>query len=119
MNNTVIIEPVYPHSLLIHISKLIDGNESILQNEKTFLQKYSSVYSNVDNEVLLLKLAYDKNIVSAFFECNKREQWRKRVLIEKSVNLLVGAVAEKYAVMVVESLMFAFGWRFRLDIVRR
>lgn len=119
MNNTVIIEPVYPHSLLIHISKLIDGNESILQNEKTFLQKYSSAYSNVDNEVLLLKLAYDKNIVSAFFECNKREQWRKRVLIEKSVNLLVGAVAEKYAVMVVESLMFAFGWRFRLDIVRR
>lgn len=119
MNNTVIIEPVYPHSLLIHISKLIDGNESIMQNERAFLQKYSSAYSNVDNEMLLLKLAYDKNIVSAFFECNKREQWRKRVLIEKSVNLLVGAVAEKYAVMVVESLMFAFGWKFRLDIVRR
>lgn len=119
MNNTVIIEPVYPHSLLIHISKLIDGNESIMHDERAFLQKYSSAYSNVDNEMLLLKLAYDKNIVSAFFECNKREQWRKRVLIEKSVNLLVGSVAEKYAVMVVESLMFAFGWKFRLDIVRR
>lgn len=119
MNNTVIIEPVYPHSLLLHISKLIDGNESILNDEGAFLQKYSSTYSDVDNEMLLLKLAYDKNIVSAFFECNKREQWRKRVLIEKSVNLLVGAVAEKYAVMIVESLMFAFGWKFRLDIVRR
>lgn len=119
MNNTVIIEPVYPHSMLIHISKLIDGNENILRDERAFLQKYSSLYSNVDSEMLLLKLAYDKNIVSAFFECNKREQWRKRVLIEKSVNLLVSSVAEKYAVIVVESLMFAFGWKFRLDIVRR
>lgn len=119
MNNTVIIEPVYPHSMLIHISKLIDGDESILKDERAFLQKYSSLYNNADGEMLLLKLAYDKNIVSAFFECNKREQWRKRVLIEKSVNLLTGSVAEKYAVMVVESLMFAFGWKFRLDIVRR
>lgn len=119
MNNTVIIEPVYPHSMLIHISKLIDGNESILSDERAFLQKYSIAYNNVDSEMLLLKLAYDKNIISAFFECNKREQWRKRVLIEKSVNLLVSSVAEKYAVMVVESLMFAFGWRFRLDIARR
>jgi len=119
MDNTVIIEPVYPHPLLIHTSKLADGNESRLADEKTFLSMYSETYSNADNEVLLLKLAYDKNIISAFFECNKREQWRKRVLIEKSINLLVSSVAEKYAVMLIESLMFVFGWQFRIDIVRR
>lgn len=114
----VIIEPVYPHSMLLHISRLTGGDETMLKDERVFLGRYSDTFSDVDNEILLLKLAYDKNIVAAFFECNKREQWRKRVLIEKSVNVLVASVAEKYAVMVVESLMFAFGWRFRLDIRR-
>ena len=124
---TVIIEPVYPHPMLIHISRLIDGDESILLDSQMFLKQYYSRYNNtennadgsINNEILLLQLAYDKNIVSAFFECNRREQWRKRVLIEKAINLLVSSVAEKYAVIIIESLMFAFGWKFRIDINRR
>lgn len=124
---TVIIEPVYPHPMLIHISRLADGNENMLRDGRVFLNQYYDKYNNaennadgsIDNEMLLLQLAYEKNIVTAFFECNKREQWRKRVLIEKSVNLLVNSVAEKYAVIVIESLMFAFGWQFRIDINRK
>ncbi len=124
---TVIIEPVYPHPMLIHISRLADGNENMLRDGRVFLNQYYDRYNNaednadgsIDNEMLLLQLAYEKNIVTAFFECNKREQWRKRVLIEKSINLLVNSVAEKYAVIVIESLMFAFGWQFRIDINRK
>ncbi len=124
---TVIIEPVYPHPMLIHISRLADGNENMLKDGRVFLNQYYDKYNNaednadgsIDNEMLLLQLAYEKNIVTAFFECNKREQWRKRVLIEKSINLLVNSVAEKYAVIVIESLMFAFGWQFRIDINRK
>lgn len=124
---TVIIEPVYPHPMLIHISRLADGNENMLRDGRVFLNQYYDKYNNaennadgsIDNEMLLLQLAYEKNIVTAFFECNKREQWRKRVLIEKSINLLVNSVAEKYAVIVIESLMFAFGWQFRIDINRK
>lgn len=124
---TVIIEPVYPHPMLIHISRLADGNENLLKDGRVFLNQYYDKYNNaennadgsIDNEMLLLQLAYEKNIVTAFFECNKREQWRKRVLIEKSINLLVNSVAEKYAVIVIESLMFAFGWKFRIDINRK
>ncbi len=124
---TVIIEPVYPHPMLIHISRLADGNENMLRDGRVFLNQYYDKYNNaennadgsIDNEMLLLQLAYEKNIVTAFFECNKREQWRKRVLIEKSINLLINSVAEKYAVIVIESLMFAFGWQFRIDINRK
>lgn len=124
---TVIIEPVYPHPMLIHISRLVNGNENMLKDGRVFLNQYYDKYNNaednadgsIDNEMLLLQLAYEKNIVTAFFECNKREQWRKRVLIEKSINLLVNSVAEKYAVIVIESLMFAFGWQFRIDINRK
>lgn len=124
---TVIIEPVYPHPMLIHISRLADGNENMLKDGRVFLNQYYDKYNNaednadgsINNEMLLLQLAYEKNIVTAFFECNKREQWRKRVLIEKSINLLVNSVAEKYAVIVIESLMFAFGWQFRIDINRK
>lgn len=124
---TVIIEPVYPHPMLIHISRLVNGNENMLKDGRVFLNQYYDKYNNaednadgsINNEMLLLQLAYEKNIVTAFFECNKREQWRKRVLIEKSINLLVNSVAEKYAVIVIESLMFAFGWQFRIDINRK
>ena len=106
---TVIIEPVYPHPMLIHISRLADGNENMLRDGRVFLNQYYDKYNNaennadgsIDNEMLLLQLAYEKNIVTAFFECNKREQWRKRVLIEKSINVLVNSVAEKYAVIVI------------------
>lgn len=126
-NGIVIIEPVYPHPMLLHISRLINGDESLLVDSRIFLKQYYEKYNNaednadgsIDNEVLLLQLAYNKNIVSAFFECNKREQWRKRVLIEKAMNLLVSSVAEKYAAIVIESLMFAFGWQFRIDINRK
>ncbi|MCX4328173.1 MAG: tetratricopeptide repeat protein [Lachnospiraceae bacterium] len=126
-NDTVIIEPVYPHPMLLHISRLINGDESLLVDSRMFLKQYYEKYNNaennadgsIDNEILLLQLAYNKNIVSAFFECNKREQWRKRVLIEKAMNLLVSSVAEKYAAIIIESLMFAFGWQFRIDINRK
>ena len=117
--DVVIIEPTYPHSMMMHINKLVNGNKNVLRDKDVFLLKYTSTYSDANNELRLLNLAYDKNIVAAFFECDKREQWRKRVLIEKSLRLLVSCVAEKYAVMIIESIMFAFDWQFRIEIDRR
>ena len=117
--DVVIIEPTYPHSMMMHINKLVNGNKNVLRDKDVFLLKYTSTYSDANNELRLLNLAYDKNIVAAFFECDKREQWRKRVLIEKSLRLLVSCVAEKYAVMIIESIMFVFDWQFRIEIDRR
>ena len=65
-NGIVIIEPVYPHPMLLHISRLINGDESLLVDSRIFLKQYYEKYNNaennadgsIDNEVLLLYLHF-------------------------------------------------------------
>lgn len=69
--DVVIIEPTYPHSMMMHINKLVNGNKNVLRDKDVFLLKYTSTYSDANNELRLLNLAYDKNIVAAFLNVTK------------------------------------------------
>lgn len=113
------VETTYPHNLLIHLSRLINNDMSLMKDRDEFLDLYSKTYKNDHNEMQLLKLAYEKDIVKGFFKCLNQAEWRKRVLVEKTVNVLVEYLEEKYAVMLVESLMFVFGFDIKLQIERR
>ena len=50
----------------------------------------------------LLNLAYEKGIVNGFYKCLHEPDWRKRVLVEETVNLLVEHLEEREAVVLVE-----------------
>lgn len=113
------IETTYPHNLLIHLSRLINNDISLMKDRDKFLDMYSKAYENDHDEMLLLKLAYEKDIVKRFFKYLKEVDWRKHVLVEKTVNVLVEYLEEKYAVLLVESLMFVFGFDFKLEIERK
>lgn len=113
------IETTYPHNLLIHLSRLINNDISLMKDRDKFLDMYSKAYKNDYNEMQLLKLAYEKDIVKGFFKCLNEADWRKRVLVEKTVNALVKYLEEKYAVLLVESLMYVFGFDFKLKIDRK
>ncbi len=43
----------------------------------------------------LLNLAYEKGIVNGFYKCLHEPDWRKRVLVEETVNLLVEHLEER------------------------
>lgn len=44
--DVVIIEPTYPHSMMMHINKLVNGNKNVLRDKDVFLLKYTSTYSD-------------------------------------------------------------------------
>ncbi len=113
------VEPTYPHVLLRHLSNFVNGQKNMLKDKDTFIEKFSDAFDDNYNDIVLIKLAYDKNIIKGFFECDKKEGWRKRTIVEKSLKVLVGSVEEKYAVMLIESLMFVFNWNFQMEIERR
>lgn len=113
------IETTYPHNLLVHLSGLIGGNVSLMRNRDALLNMYKEKYKDDSNEILLLELAYDKDIIKRFFGCFNEAEWRKRVLVGTAVHMLTEYVEEKYAVLLVESLMFVFGFRIKLVIERK
>lgn len=113
------LEATYPHNLLIHLRRLINNDRSLMKDRDTFLDLYAKTYEKDQNEMKLLSLAYEKNIVNGFFKCLHEPEWRKRVLVEETVNLLVEYLEEKDAVVLVESFMFVFGFVFSLKIERK
>lgn len=113
------IEITYPHNLLMHLNGLIGGNVSMMRNRDAFLDMYKEKYKDDSNEMLLLELAYDKDIIKGFFGCFNEAEWRKRVFVRTVVYVLTEYVEEKYAVLLVESLMFVFGFDFKLVIERK
>ncbi len=112
------IEATYPHPLLLRLKRLVEGNIDAMRDSEDFVRKYGDRYKD-RSETDLLQLAYDKGIVKGFFDCMQEAEWRKRTWVETSVNILVDFVSEKSAVMLIESLMFVFGFPFSLDVERK
>lgn len=110
----VVLEATYPHKLLLCMKMLLNGKKSLLQDEKFFLQQFQKLYPNCKNELTLLKLAYEQNIVDDFLEADSGEKWRKNTVVKKSLRILVKIIPEYCAVLLVESLMFAMGWDFKV-----
>ena len=119
VNSYVRVEATYPHDLLTHLSRVIGNDISIMKDRESFLWMYSNAFKDDRDERALLELAYDRGVIGEFFKCSDAADWTKRVLIEKTVNMLVGILNEKKAVMLVESLMYVFGFDFKLKIERR
>lgn len=112
------IEATYPHKLLLCMKRLLRGKKAPLQEESVFLDAFQKKFPDCESELALLKLAYEQNIIDNFFEADHKEEWRKKVAIQKGMRVLVKIVPECCAVMVVESLMFVFHWSLAFSIKR-
>lgn len=113
------IEPTYPHNLMMHLNKIVSNNGiQILHEKDRLLELYSDEFKDDFNGLELLKLAYSKNLIEEFFLNSSEKIWRQRVFVEKAVGILLYSVSEKYAVLLVESLMFVFSWKFSVKIMR-
>ncbi len=113
------IEPTYPHDLLIHLSRLLKGDAALLKDREKFLDAYADRYEIDFDEMALLEFAYDRGIIDDFFECVNEPDWRKRALVEKSINVIVDDLGEKKSIILIESLMFAFGFDISFEIERK
>lgn len=112
------IEATYPHKLLLCMKKILRGKKAPLQDESDFLDVFQNRFPDCKSELALLKLAYEQNVVDNFFEADHKEEWRKKVAIQKAMRVLVKIVPECCAVMVVESMMFVFHWNLAFAIKR-
>ena len=90
----------------------------ILHEKDRLLKLYSDEFKDDFNGLELLKLAYSKNLIEEFFLNSSEKIWRQRVFVEKAVGILLYSVSEKYAVLLIESLMFVFSWKFSVKIMR-
>ena len=113
------IEPTYPHDLMMNLNKIVsDKGIQVLHDKDMLLGLYSIAFKDDFNGLELLKLAYSKDIIEEFFLNSSQKIWKQRVVIEKAVGILLYSVSEKYAVLLVESLMFVFSWKFSIKIMR-
>ena len=113
------IEPTYPHDLMMNLNKIVsDKGIQVLHDKDMLLGLYSIAFKDDFNGLELLKLAYSKDIIEEFFLNSSQKIWKQRVVIEKAVGILLYSVSEKYAVLLVESLMFVFSWKFSVKIMR-
>ncbi len=112
------LEATYPHELLLCLKKITNGKKDLMQDEILFLQIFQNTFPDHKNEWKLLKLAYEQNLIDDFFEADQMPQWCKRVILKKSLRILIKIIIEKYAVLLLESLMFIFHWEFSMKIKR-
>ena len=114
----LIIEATYPHKLLLCMKKVLSDKKVLLQEEELFLQKFAEQFPECENELILLKIGYEQNIIDNFLEANDRELWHKKVILKKSLRILVEIVPEYCAVLLIESLMFILNWDITVTIKR-
>ncbi len=114
----VIVEPSVPHDMLIKLGRLIDRKKRKFSDRNGILNTYKRSYKNCEKEIASLKYAYDQGIIKGFFENDKGELWNKRIFIKQSMHHLTAGMTEREAVILLESLMFCFGWDFTVRIPR-
>jgi TPR repeat protein len=117
--NVVVLKATYPHELLVSLNRLCGGEKSPLLDEEKLVRQFETKYPDKKNELILLKLAYEQNLVDEFFENDTQKDWMKRVFLEKSLHTLVRMTQEKYAVVILETFMFLFQWKFSLKVPRK
>lgn len=112
------LEATYPHKLLLCVKKITNGRKKPLQDEEVFLRKFRRHFPQCRNEWKLLQLAYEQNIIDDFFEADQKDRWQKKTMIQRDLLRLVKIISEKYAVILLESLMYIFEWDLSLNIKR-
>lgn len=115
----IVLECTYPHELMMHMRKVLQGDVQMLEDQPTFFSYYCQAYPEDGQELFLLETAYRHGIVDAFFEKNSQPDWGKRVFLETSLRRLIRYVSERDAVMLLESLMFQFRWDISMKIKRQ
>ncbi len=118
-NDYIVIESTYPHALMLHLNKVLQGDIQLLKDQPSFFSLYCQAYPGDGQELFLLETAYRHGIIDMFFEKNGQPLWGKRVFLETSLRRLVRHISERDAVMLLESLMFQFHWDISMRIKRQ
>ena len=112
----------YPHSLMLHISEMLKERDSKNPDQlldTRFIDEFKIRFRDFPIEVMQLEIAYEEKVIHGFVENNKQPEWRKRVLLNTVLKILVKRLKEYQAVEIVESLMFLFRWEFQIECIRK
>lgn len=118
-SNYITIECTYPHGIMMHMRKVLQGELRVLEDQPTFFSLYCQAYPEDGQEIFLLETAYRHGIIDGFFEKSEQPVWEKRVFLETSLRRLVRYISERDAVMLLESLMFQFRWDISMQVKRQ
>lgn len=122
MDNSLIIAPGYPHSLLGHIRKLIKDNDmSFLVDNLTMLNEYRKVFPEDADGIYELETAYKLGMISEMAGILNDPDWRKRSFINKYAMILMheDGMIERQMAELIETFMQIFDWNFELEVMRR
>lgn len=114
----VVVEPTYPHKMLLRINKLFHRKKRKFLDQNEFLQKYQEAYEDCEHDIYILKYAYERNIINEFSQNDLSPMWKKRVFVRKAMLALLHELSEKDAAILLESMMYAFRWNFSVKMKR-
>ena len=112
----------YPHSLMLHMSEILkerDSKNPVQLLETEFIDEFKIRFWDFPIEITQLETAYEEKVIQGFVENNRQPEWRKRVLINTVLKILVKKLKEYQAVEILESLMFLFHWEFQVECIRK
>ncbi|MCH5267648.1 MAG: sel1 repeat family protein [Lachnospiraceae bacterium] len=112
------LETTYPHNLLHHLNKLMNGDLSLLKDTQKLEDLFQSTYPAETDELILIQTAGKNELFMDFFAQRNKPDWSKRVFLETSLRTLAKKLSEKDAVILLESLMFLFDWNFSMEVER-
>lgn len=112
----------YPHSLMMHISAIFKEKkitDPAYLLDLTFIDIFEARYRSYPNEIAELDTAYEEHIIDEFIEAKRAPEWKKRVVVSRSVDNLMKKLREYEVVELVETLMFLFHWEFEIKLQRK
>lgn len=115
----ITLSPDYPHDFLHHIIKTIGNKKEVLSDKQKIILEFKKKYPDELKEQRFFEVAYDKGVVGDFINAMSKPNWSKRVCVEKSFRLLNDVFNEKESVIIIESFMFIFEYKFTMEIERK
>ncbi len=109
----------YPHSFMLHMKEIVKEKGRDILRDENISGLFEEKFPDYTEEQKLLKEACRHNILGRFYDADQRAEWAKKVCINQSLFLLTKTLEEKEAVIIVESLMYLFGWEMRLHVQRK